>query len=447
MSQTEWISCYIIKPEPGGRLPYQVNIIDTPGFGDTRGLQRDQAIVEQIRQLFSETSINGVAYIDAVCFLAKAPDARLTATQLYIFQSVMSLFGKDIENNICSLITFADGVSPPVQAALKESNLPFGEMFTFNNSGLFAENDNSNSLAPMFWDMGVNSFRRFFEYLGTVQTKSLSLTKHVLDERWRLEMTVKNLQPKVDIGLTTVNRLKQEIQIFEENKAAIESNRNFEYEVTETKQVRKELPRGEHVTNCTHCHFTCHERCAYANDDEKRKCSAMNGDGYCKICPDKCFWNKHANTPYIFSYIEVNIKKTYAEMLQKYKDASGKLPNQEQVLQNLGNELDELVVIVEDMMAVVKDCNIRLADIALRPNPLSMTEHIDLMIQAEKLEKKPGFMKRIRTLGEFRRRAELGKHAENFRREAQSTLRAAGADKKNKDTVSMIGRFRKLFPF
>lgn len=449
MSQTEWITTYIIRPEPGGRLKYQLNIIDTPGFGDTRGLQRDQEIVDQIRELFSATDRKGVALIDAVCFLAKAPDARLTAVQTYIFQSVMSLFGKDIEDNICSLITFADGIQPPVLAALQESHLPFGKTFTFNNSGLFARNDQAESLSPMFWEMGVKSFKNFFTHLDTVQTKSLKLTKNVLDDRLRLEMTVRNLQPKLDIGLTKVNQLKQEIKIFQDHKSEIERNKDFEYEVTETRQNKEELPKGRHVTNCTHCHFTCHENCVFANDDEKKRCCAMDGDGNCKICPDKCFWQKHANTPNIFTYVDVKVKKTYAEKMQKYKDAEGKLPNQEQLLEKMGLELDELIDVIEDMMSVVKDCNERLAAMALRPNPLSMTEHIDMMIQAEELDKKEGFMERIKVLKQFRQRAELTKHAENFSKEAQSTLWAAGAvsakQREPKDTKSLFARIKKLF--
>lgn len=53
----------------------------------------------------------------------------------------MSLFGKDIESNICTLITFADGANPPVLASLSEANLPSDSYFQFNNSALFADNN------------------------------------------------------------------------------------------------------------------------------------------------------------------------------------------------------------------------------------------------------------------------------------------------------------------
>ena len=193
--------------------------------------------------------------------------------------------------------------------------------------------------------------------------------------------------------------MKQEIQIIEKNKALIKDNKNFEYEVEETQQKKKELPRGQHVTNCTNCHFTCHDNCIYANDDEKAKCCAMGSDGNCKICPDKCHWRKHANTPYIFEYVAVKVKKTYAEMQKKYQEATGKLPSQEQVVEKLGEELSDLLNDIEDMMIMIKVCNKRLKEIALRPNPLTMTEHIDLMIETEKLENKDGFMQRIGAAG------------------------------------------------
>ncbi|KAH3777349.1 uncharacterized protein LOC127845834 [Dreissena polymorpha] len=438
LSQTEWITCYTMHPQKGGRLQYTINIIDTPGFGDTRGLQRDHAIVEQIRELFSVEPPLGVAIIDAVCFLVKAPDARLTPTQSYIFQSIMSMFGNDIEENICSLITFADGLEPPVIAALKESKLPFGKWFTFNNSALFAKNTelDQSSLSPMFWDMGLKSFQNFFQYLEALPAKSLQLTSDVLNERFRLEATVKNLEPLLDTGLIKIDELKFEIKCFEDNKAIIADNKDFKYKVQTTKQEKKNLPIGQHVTNCLNCHFTCHEKCRVPNDEKKRKCSAMNkSTGYCKICPENCFWNKHSNTPYIFEYIVVEEEKTYAEMKKKYQDASGKLPNQEQLIVRMDEELQEMLDTVDAMMDIVNTCNNRLKEIALRPNPLSMTEHIDLLIENEKMVKKKGWNKRITSLQMFRKRSLIGDNVDKFRREASTVVTVAIKNDKSKKNI------------
>jgi hypothetical protein len=94
-------------------------------------------------ELFASRGAKGVATIDAVCFILKAPDSRLTSTQKYIFEAILSLFGNDIKDNICTLITFADGQTPPVLAgleALEHKSLPYELYFTFNNSALYAEN-------------------------------------------------------------------------------------------------------------------------------------------------------------------------------------------------------------------------------------------------------------------------------------------------------------------
>lgn len=424
LSQTEWITCYKLYPEKGSRVKYSINIIDTPGFGDTRGLEKDQEIVEQIRKLFSYKEPLGVLFIDAVCFLVKAPDARLTAIQNYIFQSIMSLFGRDIEDNICSLITFADGIDPPVLHAMKESNLPFGKSFTFNNSGLFSKNVelSSHSLSPMFWDMGLKSFGAFFDHLEQLETKSLQLTKNVLDERARLEATIKNLLPFLDVGLSKVRNMQQEKEVFEQNMSLIKDNKDFEYEVEETVQQQYELPPGQHVTNCTHCHFTCHENCALPDNKAKKGCIAMGKDGNCKICPEKCYWKKHANTPYIFEYVTVKKKKTYKEMQIKYKKATGTVLSQEQIVKRLEEEINAHIQDVDDMLSAMKVCNERLNAIALRPNPLTKTDHIDLMIENEKREKKEGFSQRINVLEDFKRRAQISMKAENFRKEAYSAL-------------------------
>ncbi|XP_062611155.1 uncharacterized protein LOC134273000 [Saccostrea cucullata] len=417
MSQTEWITVYRIAPTEGSRLNYMLNIIDTPGFGDTRGIERDHAIVDQIRHLFSAQGEQGVLYIDAVCFLVKAPDARLTVVQKYIFSSIMSLFGKDIESNICTLITFADGAQPPVLASLKESNLHFGATFQFNNSALFAENKNlnDNALSPMFWEMGCKSFDRFFFQMNFFETRSLCQTKNVLEEREQLKTILSNVRPQVSAGLSKLSELSDQLDIFNRYKKEIENNEKFEYQVEETRQEMVDLPKGQHVTNCLNCNVTCHEKCQIADDAEKSGCWAMDRQtGHCRICVEKCIWSVHKNTPYIFKYVTETVKKTYAEMKKRYEDAIGQTLSHEKYIEELTYDVDDLFEQVSSMMNEMNRCKTRLKEIALRPDPLSAVEHIDLMIQSEESEKQPGFPKRVKMLMEMKRMALVDKDVESF---------------------------------
>lgn len=328
----------------------------------------------------------------------------------------MSLFGRDIESNICTLITFADGTEPPVLASLKESGLPFGLTFNFNNSALFADNKDltHSPFSPIFWKMGCSSFEKFFKHIKHLETRSLSQTKNVLEEREQLKIVISNILPKVTAGLSKLSELQQHLDIFERYKNEINDNQNFEYEVNETRQEMIDLPRGQHVTNCMHCNVTCHENCAIADDEAKRKCLAMDKTGCCRICLEKCIWSNHKNTPYIFKYVTETVKKTYAEMKERYEEAQGKTLTHEKYIEELNNDVDELFELIMTMMNEMNDCKTRLKEIALRPDPLTAVEHIDLMIQSEKLEKQPGFFKRVQLLEEMKKMALVDQDVESF---------------------------------
>ena len=109
-SQTSEVTVYKLNHQDGFQIDYSLTIVDTPGFGDTRGIERDGMIISQLQNLFSDP--HGVSEIDAICFVAQASLARLTPTQKYVFDSVLSIFGKDVAENIRIMVTFADGQRP-----------------------------------------------------------------------------------------------------------------------------------------------------------------------------------------------------------------------------------------------------------------------------------------------------------------------------------------------
>lgn len=96
------------------------------------------------------------------------------------------------------------------------------------------------------------------------------------------------------------------------------------------------------------------------------------------------------------------------------------------------HELVNLETGIEELLQIIKDCNDRLKKIALRPNPLNMVEHIDLMIEAETLEKKEGFQQRIAMLNEFRQKAEKALPVKDFSTQANATRKTVHSST-NKD--------------
>ena len=51
-SQTSMITAYTIYPQEGSPIDFTLTVIDTPGFGDTRGMQQDKLITQQIKEFF-----------------------------------------------------------------------------------------------------------------------------------------------------------------------------------------------------------------------------------------------------------------------------------------------------------------------------------------------------------------------------------------------------------
>ncbi|XP_039905275.1 uncharacterized protein LOC120744778 [Simochromis diagramma] len=335
-SQTSEVTVYKINHQDGFKIPFSLTIIDTPGFGDTRGIERDREITEQLRNLFSAQ--HGVTDIDAVCFVAQAASARLTATQKYVLDSVLSIFGKDVAENIRILVTFADGQRPPVLEAINAAGVPCPKTkdglpthFKFNNSALFAQKGSSEEVSwrkgkkggfdQMFWEMGAESIKSFFAALSLIETKSLTLTKEVLRERKQLE----NLQEQVKRGLAKLEEIKKKTRDkLKEYEAEISRNENFEFEVTVKKPFQEDISgSGNYITNCQQCHYTCHYPCTRANDAGLRNCPAMGLGGYCTQCPGRCYWNVHFNQKYRWEYKDVKEKRTMKELKEKYQRARG----------------------------------------------------------------------------------------------------------------------------
>ncbi|XP_071803411.1 uncharacterized protein [Asterias amurensis] len=449
-SQTQIITSYTIHRNTNHNILYTLTIIDTPGFGDTRGIERDRAIIDQIRDFFSHSDTHQVDHIDGIGFVAQASLARLTHTQKYVFDSILSVFGKDISPNILLLVTFADGQKPPLIAAVREAGIPLNDViFKFNNSALFANTkvesagsgvddfcagaseggDDTNNFDKMCWRMGFHSMMKFFLALGQLDPRSLSLTKEVLDQRKRLEVSLEGLQPQIKMGVCKIEELRREHQILEQHEKNIEANKDFCFELDVQRSRQKDISgTGNFITNCMSCHFTCHYPCAIANDKEKRNCYAMT-DGVCRVCPGKCIWNVHFNQKYEFEYYTKKETRKYTDVEKRYKNAKGNKLTVEQVICKQQQEFLDLQKCVFVLITQSHECLKRLEEIALKQNPLSTVEYVDLMIESEKIEAKPGWPSRVGALQGIRKQADIlsevakGEYDpfENYKKELQTT--------------------------
>ena len=395
-SQTSMITVYTLYWQEGFNVPFNLVLIDTPGFGDTRGIAQDEETLRQLNDL-----LNSIDHIHVIGLVVHASVARLTDNLKYIFNSVLSLFAKDISENVVIMATHADTKLTMIDA-LQEDEVPHSTIFQFNNCALYA--NEYDKMTELQWEKSSANMEQFFNFLVGVNDKSLKLTVEVLRQRKQLEMILNGLQPKIDLLSTKAETLKTEEELLRNREHELKTNKNFTYTVKVTKQNKKNLPTGIYVTNCSNCSFTCHYPCSISNDREKNNCSAMN-NGKCTVCPKKCSWNDHYNNTYYFEFSEETVTKTSEDLRKEYNISANKKEETENAIEKLHDELDDLSRTIYAEIHDARCCKVTLSALALRDDPITDAQYIEQLIEGEKLENKTGSQRRIELYTNMKKKA------------------------------------------
>ncbi|XP_028977942.2 uncharacterized protein LOC114828667 [Esox lucius] len=419
-SQTTGVTVYEVFGYEGRRVPYSLTIIDTLITGDTGGIQKDNIIAEKLLELFR--SEKGIHQIDAVGLVVKSTINRLNERQKYIFDAVLSLFGKDIEKNIVALLTHCDGNPPKnalkaitaakVPCAQNEKNLPVH--FVFNNcqcepfDAEYQERLDYDHLQEQAWNQALKSMERFFTFLNNIETKSVVMTEEVLRERKQLEAVVGNLQERVKEIEGKQMEIKDTQNALEKHKNEMEENMNFSYEVEEIYKDKISVDTSgnwflfiEGATICPVCEENCHyPGCWWVSN--LSWCSVMK-DNHCTVCTNKCHYTKHVkgNVRYVLKTRMVT--RTYEQLKRKYDISEKGAGEKENVLIRLQKELEELTNTKASLLEESYQCLINLEKIALKTISLSSAKHLDFLIVRMN---ETGDVEKVKKLEELKKLAE-----------------------------------------
>lgn len=291
---------------------------------------------------------------------------------------------------------------------------------TFNNSAFF--NNKINNYTKMYWELGIQSYQEFTKKLERLSPKSLTLTKKVLEERTKLENSVSNLTPQLDNALNIMNNFKNTIKQVEKLKGDVKDNKNFEIEVDDFYTEEIDLKgKGTFTTTCLKCNYTCHNDCSYSDDNDKKYCCAITNE-YCTECPGKCFWNQHKNVPYILVKKKKKVKKTLENLKNAYYDSNNKLNAKQQILNGLQNDFNVQMYNCMLLQNQVQTAVERLKEIALnKRSHESSSQYIDQLIKSEEMQKKEGYLERIQSLYELKKKHKL--ISDLFKRQENSAMK------------------------
>ncbi|CAG0896774.1 unnamed protein product [Darwinula stevensoni] len=152
-----------------------------------------------------------IVRIHAVGLVVPANIVRLTAEQMYIFDSVLEVFGNDVGKTFVALLTFSDGTEPLALKALNKANVPFHDTFPINNSPVFTNSKKfllgGEATMKQLWNGCFDCIRLFCNRLEDCEAVSLAITKEVVNERTVVEDALQQLQEEIQKGLDKLSEL------------------------------------------------------------------------------------------------------------------------------------------------------------------------------------------------------------------------------------------------
>ncbi len=260
-----------------------------------------------MRKFFQDN--DGAQEVNIVGFVMKSSLQKPTTTEKLIYESLVSIFGDGIHENVNYFLTFADNnEEPPLLGNFTGSGLPLPSKFReteqgqhpsfqFNSLAFFSwnkslphqrlegthgtENDLKRAdpcnLNHFLWSMTVENFCFFFDVYGDSKPTSISMIQNLLKEKLRLKSTVEALDSHIKVDLAMMEILLAIQHIVTNQKAKIDDGVNL---MIPLKGMKKkfiiELAFGEHLaTNCSKCDTTCHHSCGcYLN--KVAQCDVMD---------------------------------------------------------------------------------------------------------------------------------------------------------------------------
>lgn len=154
-----------------------LNLIDTPGFGDTRGAIQDVQNTKYILQCLQK-----LKNIHAIILASKGSENRISRELIYSIDQFRNLLPKGCEKNIFVLFTHVgNSLSVNAQEILKALSVPMTNTFMFENSCLIPceilktfeqryPEDVNEMMAQekKFWTKNQRNFEKLIQVLQTI---------------------------------------------------------------------------------------------------------------------------------------------------------------------------------------------------------------------------------------------------------------------------------------
>ena len=350
-SSTKYPKAHVFNFENGNKI----RIIDTPGIGDTRGIEEDQKNLENILSYLSNYT-----HINAICILFKPNNTRFALSFRYVVKELLTQLHKDAISNIVYCFTntystfYKPGATRPLLQALLDEveqqrgiKVPLNKtnVFCFDNESfryLVAQKQNvffcEKEVAEFGWVKSVESLKNMFQHVSKLTVHDISQTLSLNHARQMIlalskpmaEIT-KNIEVNILACKERVEDLRNETLTIDELKAKlcvpqidlIKVDLGYPRTVcTAVKCIKigTDDSGQKKVNYITICHNPCHLK-GVATDTRNNAallhCSAMQ-KGKCKSC--NCLSEEHMHITYEMKEVRKLVNNPYIELKIRTKE-------------------------------------------------------------------------------------------------------------------------------
>ena len=355
VSQTDGIHLYYIKDYNN----HPLIIIDSQGYGDTRGIYKDLEINEAFRVVFSEI----IDHINAVGFIANATVNRLDINTKYIFTSITALFAGDINENFIILATHANYESMTEGPIFVESIQTDAECLKIEekkkkNIKWWYAFDSKCILSNKIHELSNFSYSQLSDFyeekVKKLEPKEIKQSLEVLNNRKELTIEINKLSNAFQDLLIEQNNLVDKENLISEKSYEIENigdeinTQNYLIENLNPEEINEELYELEYevnskinelsreteiitrrelvywsykTTHCDYCKRNCHERCDCLFSGFADRCTIFSYNFFSENTCDKCGCKKsrHNQDYYHYDNIEISVNKDNSYKIQSEK--------------------------------------------------------------------------------------------------------------------------------
>ena len=275
----------------------KMGIIDTPGFGDSRGLEQDERNVQSIIDILREEE-----YVNCVCLIVNGRQSRITTTLQYVLSEITAILPKNIVGNV--IVVFTNTADPlDLNFSLDQLKPFFGQTVvnehTFNIENPYCRLEKARMKhGHLPESMITKSLKKSFEDTAQVLEEMCKAMKDfkkvytydfisLYEKKQQIEENIVTLLIEID------NQKKIERSIAEAKKkaeAALQDKKlNTHFSVAHTYTVIEVVATGRHNTLCNaeNCYSNCHLPCNLdksLSSEKLKNCACMAGGDYCKEC-------------------------------------------------------------------------------------------------------------------------------------------------------------------